>query len=461
MFLNADTIDFHSLKGIPVETFFSGLAAFGTTGSGKTRTVLRPLLRSLLSLRANEQEAKAGALIIDPKGSDLLPIIQDTLEQCGRQEDLVMVGPGNNEHPWNPLAGQLSAAKVASTILAASATLGQESSNHAKAGERFWEAQDRALLGALVALSRHTLAERVPSEELTFEHLQQCRRVLAQPEKRLREWATDMVTELGFAEGMPLLEMASLPESTRSCVIGSLGSLLQPYVCDPLRSVLQPHPGRSPADLRNIFEQGKVVILNTAHAEYALELLPAQVLIKSAFTRLALSRSRWAKNTSRPCWLFVDEGARCYTAQADSDASEANLMEMSRANRVGVIWATQNLSALLSLGNEHLPDKLAALAGTHVFLANTCPACASLAARSLGTERRYELHRTVENAVPPPLFFPSHQTLISPGSRGVLVPSEVPRLTASAMARLRPGEMWLRLAHTGEVHHIQADVAAP
>ena len=36
-------------------------------------------------------------------------------------------------------------------------------------------------------------------------------------------------------------------------------------------------------DLREIFERGRVVVINTAHGENALAFLPAQVLIKSAF----------------------------------------------------------------------------------------------------------------------------------------------------------------------------------
>jgi type IV secretory pathway TraG/TraD family ATPase VirD4 len=460
MFPNADTIDFHSIRDIPVETLFSHTLVTGTTGSGKSRTVLRPLLRSLLSLRAADPQVKAGALILDPK-SDLLPMVQGALQQCGRRDDLIVIGPGADERPWNPLATQLSPVQTANMILAAASTMGQESTNRARAGERFWELQDRALLTALVALSRQALAAEGSGESLTFQHLHQCRELLTQPESQLRQWAAQLAVEIDFAESITFLEIAALPDTTRTCIVASIGSLLQPFVCDPLRAVLQPAPNRSPVDLRNIFEQGKIVVINTGFAENALELLPAQVMIKTAFARLALSRTRWAKNVSRPCWLFVDEGARCYTAHADSEASETNLMDMARSNRVGVIWCAQNLSALLSLGNEHLVNKLGALAATHIFLANTCPATAALAARSLGTETQHHLHRAVGKSLPPPLLFPRDGERAPESDLGVMVPYEAPILPASKLARLKPGEMWLRLGHSGEIHHLQADVVAP
>jgi type IV secretory pathway TraG/TraD family ATPase VirD4 len=459
MYLYSDTIDFHGLK-IPVETLMASMMITGTTGAGKTRAVLRPLIKSLTSLRADEPEAKCGALVIDPKGFDLLPIVQAALRACGRENDLVLIGPGSGDQIFNPLDDRLSPGQIAAMILAAASTLGQDASSRVKMGERFWETQDRAVLTAVVALSRHALAVSSPGEKLTFGHLQRFRALLSQPEKELRKWASELVRDVGQSEAMPLAEWAALPETTRSCVAASIGTLLHPFGSPPLRSVVQPESGRRTFDLREIFELGKVVVVNTAFAESALELLPAQCMIKAAFTRLALSRYRWADNRSRPCWLIIDEGARVYTAHADAECNETNLMDMSRSSRVGMIWACQNLSALLSFGNEHLVAKFAGLCANHVFLSNTCPACAALAARSLGTKLKYHVHRSREKDLPPPMLFPHRRMRHAESRSGILVPSEAPRVSPAQLARLRTGEMWLRLAHTGEVHHIQADVSA-
>ena len=460
MTLNSDIIPFHSLQ-LPVESLFANVLAVGVTGAGKTRTVLRPLIRSLLSLRASEPDAKCGALIIDPKGLDLLPIVQATLQACGRAQDLVLIGPDPGNQSFNPLDERLSPGRITAMILAAASVQGQDAASRTKVGERFWEAQDRALLTAIVAATRHLVAAEHPRDQLTFEHLQRFRSQLVQPDRELRAWATELVRQVGQSEVLPLAEWAGLPESTRGCVLGSLGGLLHPFSCHPLRAVIQPERGRPGFDLREIFEQGKIVLINTAFAESALELLPAQCLIKATFTRLALSRYRWARNRARPCWLIIDEGARCFTAHADSESSETNLMDMCRSNRVGVLWAAQNLSALLSLGNEHLVNKFAALCGTQIFLANTCPATANLAAHSLGPEAEALPEPPRENGLPPPLLMlPDQQPRVTEARSRPLVSLDRPRVPAAKLARLKAGEMWLRLAHTGEVHHLQADVSA-
>ena len=58
-----------------------------------------------------------------------------------------------------------------------------------------------------------------------------------------------------------------------------------------------------------------MVLVNTAHAEHASELLPVQLLLKLDFYRRVLSRPRTDTNQTRMVWLFIDEFNRIFSAQ--------------------------------------------------------------------------------------------------------------------------------------------------
>jgi type IV secretory pathway TraG/TraD family ATPase VirD4 len=428
----------------------------GASGSGKSLSVIIPIVKQLLALHAEDQENKAGALIIDPK-NELLGILRKALRQCGREADLVCIGIGAEDSTWNPLADQkLSSTQIINMILSASLVMGQES-RMGRSGDRFWEQADRSLLRALVTLARQPNAQFLNQEPLTFGKLQALRVSLSQSDKEILAWAKGLVECIGLDEALPLIEFATLPTNTRSCIVASCGSLLDPFCRAPLSHVLQPNSKRPEADLQSIFEEGKVIIVNTAHAENALELLPAQVLLAAEWARLVLARPRRQGNQVRPVWTVIDEAARVITPYGDP---ASDIMDMARANRVGVILALQNLAALHAMGNPNAVHRLAALAANHFYLANTDPVTAAAAAASLGSRRVYRLHRTVADILPPPLLFPRDKTP-EPPATGVLVPSWEPTLPPEKLAQLKRGEIFYRVASTGEIGSVQADPPCP
>lgn len=453
----SDIINLHGQIKIPVESLFGGSLITGTTGSGKTRCMIRPMVRQLLALHAQDRGTKAGALIIDPK-NELLNIVREALRRCGREADLVCIGPGTDEFTWNPLADtKLSSTQMANLILAGSTVIAQES-RMGRGGDRFWEQQDRSLLRGLIALARRADPQLLVQEPLTFGKLQALRVNLSQPDKELLEWAKTLAESIGFDEAMPLIEFAALPANTRACVVASCGSLLDPFCRLPLNQVVQPTAQRPEADLRSIFEEGKVVVLNTVHAENAQELLPAQVLLAVQWARLVLARPRLTGNQVRPVWTVIDEAARIITPFGDP---ASDIMDMSRSSRVGVILALQNLAALHAMGNPNAVHRLAALAANHFYLANTDPVTAAVATSSLGSEIKYHLHRTVSQSLPPPLLFPDDQIAAKESATGVLVPTAQPVLPPDKLARLKTGEIYYRLAGSGEVGHLHADPSDP
>jgi type IV secretory pathway TraG/TraD family ATPase VirD4 len=350
---------------------------------------------------------------------------------------------------------KLNPTKVTNMILATASAQSLDASQKSRSGERFWETQDRSLLTAVVSIAVKAIAAVSPHEVLTFERLNMVRAMLNQPEKELRDWVKRIVGEIGTTNGMPLLEYAALPDSTRGCVAASVGALLEPFVQPPLCWITQPELNRPSIELQSVFTKGKVIVVNTANAEDALEMLPIQMLLAMAWSQLVLARPRLDINQTRPVWTVIDEAARVISSRGDP---ASDIMDMARSSRCGVILAFQNLSALhASLGNSYAVHRLVALAANHVYLANNDPVTAAQAAVTLGTRRKYRLHREVHLSSPPPLLFPDEfdDREEEPAS-GLMVPTEEPMLPAAELAKLKPGEMWLVIA--GQVHHLQADV---
>lgn len=99
---------------IPEEGLYTGVAAIGSTGSGKTSHILHPLCEQLFGYRASDEAQKASGFVLEVKG-DFCRHVRSILEQCGRGGDYLEIGPSS---PWsyNPLNSSLSADEMASTV---------------------------------------------------------------------------------------------------------------------------------------------------------------------------------------------------------------------------------------------------------------------------------------------------------------------------------------------------------
>jgi len=98
---DADHLNLHGLK-FPRTWLYSHLLVTGSTGTGKTNGILKPLIRQILAADPHSPAARPALVVFDIKG-DLLPIVQEALARCGRTNDLVTVGVGKTEAVFNPL----------------------------------------------------------------------------------------------------------------------------------------------------------------------------------------------------------------------------------------------------------------------------------------------------------------------------------------------------------------------
>jgi type IV secretory pathway TraG/TraD family ATPase VirD4 len=422
------------------------LLTIGATGSGKSRGVIQRILLGVLS----QGDA---AVVIDVKG-DLEPMIRQALARCGREADLITLGIGEGDHVFNPLASTVHPHKLANEIIAASAITGGMPSQRLGGDDLFWATARVELLAAIIELALARIAHSAAEPPLTFTHLQRLRQELSQPHAGLQLWAKASAEYMSEAGGTALMEFAAFPDSTRSCVLNSVTNLIGPFVRPPLSLFVHPKSERPSLNIHDVFDKAKVVVVTAAQAENSTELLPGLMLFKTALYRAILARPRLPVRQDTNVMVVVDEYNRLIQAH-DIEGSEHVVMEAARSSRVSFVLATQNLSGLEALAGSLIVEKLAALTGNLVFLANSCSTTGRLAERCLGTRRRMERHRSCTTELPPPLLIPESQSGTRRESETtLLVPVIEPRVTTSKLARLKPGEGFVKLVD-GSVHKLK------
>ena len=92
---------------IPERGLYTGIAAFGSIGSGKTYGLILPAMRQLFAYRADDPTRRLSGIVLEVKG-DLCRQLQRILKWCGREQDYVEVSLDGNIR-YNPLNNSLDA----------------------------------------------------------------------------------------------------------------------------------------------------------------------------------------------------------------------------------------------------------------------------------------------------------------------------------------------------------------
>jgi len=99
---------------IPERGLYTGIAVFGSIGTGKTQGVILPLMRQLFAFKANDEERKLSGLVLEVKG-DLCRQLSSIMRECGRESDYIEVSL-NSKWRYNPLQSDLDAYALAYNI---------------------------------------------------------------------------------------------------------------------------------------------------------------------------------------------------------------------------------------------------------------------------------------------------------------------------------------------------------
>jgi hypothetical protein len=131
---------------IPERGLYTGIASFGSIGSGKTYGLILPAMRQLFAYRADDQARKLSGIVLEVKG-DLCRQLQRILKWCGREQDYVEVSLGG-EIRYNPLNNSLDAYAQAFNIASIITSI------WGKGKEPFWQQSYTDLVRYVILLHR-------------------------------------------------------------------------------------------------------------------------------------------------------------------------------------------------------------------------------------------------------------------------------------------------------------------
>ena len=131
---------------IPERGLYTGIASFGSIGSGKTYGLILPAMRQLFAYRADDPVRKLSGIVLEVKG-DLCRQLQRILQQCGREQDYVEVALDGNVR-YNPLNNSLDAYAQAFNIASIITSI------WGKGKEPFWQQSYTDLVRYIILLHR-------------------------------------------------------------------------------------------------------------------------------------------------------------------------------------------------------------------------------------------------------------------------------------------------------------------
>ncbi len=131
---------------IPERGLYTGIAAFGSIGSGKTYGLILPAMRQLFAYCAGDPERKLSGIVLEVKG-DLCRQLQAILAWCGRERDYVEVSL-DGDIRYNPLNNSLDAYAQAYNIASIITSI------WGKGREPFWQQSYTDLVRYVIMLRR-------------------------------------------------------------------------------------------------------------------------------------------------------------------------------------------------------------------------------------------------------------------------------------------------------------------
>ena len=131
---------------IPERGLYTGIASFGSIGSGKTYGVILPAMRQLFAYSANDPARRLSGIVLEVKG-DLCRQLQRILKWCGREQDYVEVSL-HGDVRYNPLNNSLDAYAQAFNIASIITSI------WGRGKEPFWQQSYTDLVRYVILLHR-------------------------------------------------------------------------------------------------------------------------------------------------------------------------------------------------------------------------------------------------------------------------------------------------------------------
>ncbi|CAN5359882.1 hypothetical protein BH09VER1_BH09VER1_53140 [soil metagenome] len=389
------------LTQLSLEELYRHLIIFGTTGCGKTRYVLLPLLRSLLARDAENPGKRAGALILDVKG-DMVEHVQAVMAAAGRTDELLVIGRDGNS--WvHPYVGQATDSRTVSERLM-ELVRALHSTKGGGTNEDFWEENNRRILQVAAVMTRARQLGDVTGFQGISDELDVLIRLRGEhrsdndedDEKRGNPPLVDETKSmLDLAAGFGAISAADaklarsyiefdalhLSQRTWATIINYARGHVSCLTDSKLATTFSPSAGWafSPDE---IMDFGRVVVVSLSRVHYGPQAAVFRNLIKTAFQASALQRRNRFHfdgqilrpiNCLRPVYFVGDEFPSLMTPGTE-DEGDSFFLDKCRDSLISCILTAQSVSALSarapsSARVHHLLNNCA----TKVFMSCDCP----------------------------------------------------------------------------------------
>ena len=110
---------------LPEKALYANVYCLGGIGSGKTSSVVKPLVEQALFKFPKEPKKKVAIFMLDAKGNNAI-YMQERAKAAGREKDVIIIRPGG-DYSYNPLGGGNPTAVAAKLVAALEVMTAQES----------------------------------------------------------------------------------------------------------------------------------------------------------------------------------------------------------------------------------------------------------------------------------------------------------------------------------------------
>jgi len=326
-------------------TLCQNVLVTGMVGSGKTTSVIYPILKDAIAHHADDPVRKTGLFVFDSKTDGTTGRVVKWAEECGRAGDVMILREGS-EWGYYPFNGVSKLSEL--EIVAAKITSGFQEIG---ADNEYWERTTRSGIEAVLAfeLLEKGVLDFHPALGLMHEFLLGPNGGSSEVSNRISSFTTNLELIRGSVDEQSFRILDSykqtlhiwqkLDPKTRgilqTCIGNSLGPLLSPRI-----SPFYPVAGRKPVDVSRIVSEGKIVVLCTNAAANCDIAATLGRLIKADLYRAIQQRSFAQEAPDRLVGLFLDEYPLVATANQPFFGDVQNLQTM-REKRAFVVAGTQ------------------------------------------------------------------------------------------------------------------------
>ncbi len=440
-----------------------------------------PLVEAVLRELGTHPDEKAGMLIFDSKG-DMGVHLQKCLHALGRQDDLLVIGPGGNA--WVPLF-ETFAGNTRETALYLVA-LGQvDGHSTGRDNDLYWLDSVVRYLDAVLVTAKAAhgcgyggiegirialrtvnafLADDEDDEDRRWHSTQSC--LAAVLSQGLANGAIDYREYMDARTSLDK-EFRNIGDRTIGTIIQYAHNFLAPFEGKWVSELLTPSEGRVAYSPESLIDSGKIVLVQLSPTILGKSAIPLSSAIKLNFQRAALQRPHTyvqeehgerKVNQTRPLLYVIDEfHTLCTAAARDGDP-----YFFDRAREFGVMAfvATQGISALQAvIPNSSQLEHMLNNCTTKIFFRSVnCAETSRYLERVSGTERQLVDSLSYDPAPAPSCFrLPNYAFASSMGWKRTGLSrrfEDRPRLGGELLRGLRTGEAVV-LRNDGRIDHVK------